>query len=99
MTGSTSSITENPPVMALVPGSQASQKTKMPDRMTALAYSGIDVVNMEMKEITRSRTDPSRMPASTPRTSAITTMKLKVTPARMAVLPTRFQKISLTGTL
>ena len=76
-----------------------SQKTKMPTRKTALAYSGIEVVMIEKTEIVRSCSDPSFMPASTPRVSAIRTMMTKVMPARMPVLPRRSQKISLTGRL
>ena len=43
-----------------------SQKTKIPTRKTALAYSGIDVVMIEKTEIARSCGEPSFMPASTP---------------------------------
>ena len=71
----------------------------MPTRKTALAYSGIEVVMMENTEIARSCSEPSFMPANTPRVSAINTMMTKVTPARMPVLPRRSQKISLTGRL
>ena len=96
------SNTDNPLTVGrkvLVPGNQASQNTKIPDRMTALAYSGMEVVKIEMNEMTRSRTEPSFIPASTPSTRDRNTMMVNVMPARIAVLPSRDQKMSLTGFL
>ena len=55
-------------------------------RKIAVAISGIEVKSTERKEMVRSCTEPSRMPASTPVTSAIGIISAKTQKARMPVL-------------
>ncbi len=82
-----------------VPGSQPSQITKIEARNTPEANSGTDVVTIAPSEMVRSSTEPSRVPAATPRTIEAGTMIANAIAARIAVLPSRSQMMSLTGSL
>ena len=73
-----------PPDMVLVPGNQPSVNTKIAERKTALANSGMDVVKIEDTEIKRSRSEPSRIPAKTPRNNDKGTIIAIATPPNIA---------------
>ena len=64
----------SPVAEAAEPLSQCSQVAKMMVSTTPETYSGVEVVAMEITERTRSSREPSRMPESTPMTSATGTI-------------------------
>src|SRR3546814_6453042 len=81
-----------PDDIAEVPGSTCNPNTKMAARNTALANSGIAAVMMLVTEMARSSREPSRMPASTPSSSAIGISTAKVQKARIAVFQSRSEE-------
>ena len=101
-TGSTSCAAtgqSEPGSSVLVPGSQCRLTTNTATSITPSANSGTEVITIDAVEISRSSTLPARMPARMPSASDSGTMTAKASPARSAVLPSRFHNTSFTGAL
>jgi len=82
-----------------VPGSTFSQTTKIEARNTPMANSGTEAAMVANTVMPRSSSEPSRIPATTPRNIDNGTMMRKLIAARKAVFCSRSKMMSLTGTL
>src|SRR5215475_13770510 len=98
MTGSVKLLNVNPFVIAVAadPLSQPSQDAKIAVKMMPETYSGVAVDAIEATERPRSSLDPSRMPASTPISSATGTRTINTQNIRIPVALWAFNNTATT---